>query len=150
MEPAPHRVAHGLQSLAVAALTHWALAWLVVNGEWSVPDGSLLLAAGLMAILHHTLYRKPRTDTWLRFDGEQWSWSAIDDEAPRGSGALQVALRLGPWWLLRARAQRGCGGSEWIWLRPESVRAAAYGSVAPLPGQPSIDGTRLRTLLNWS
>ena len=149
-DPAAHLVARGVQALALAVLTHWALAWAVVQWEVSASAWSLAGVALALGVLFLARRGEPVGGTWLRFDGEQWHWSRLDDDVPHGSGGLQVAARLGPWWLVRARAQRGRGCSRWIWLRPDAVRSSLSPHGAAAPGLQPVDGTRLRTLLNWS
>ena len=153
-EPAARWLERAVASLMAGALSAWVWAWAAqVNIDL---HQRLFMTAlvGLITLLTHEQWaqREGAGDPWLlAFDGQRWAWACLGSAgvARQGQGSLHLALTLGPWCLLRARAASGhaaqegeaaesasaAGQSAWIWLRPQRL---------------GVQGHRLAVLLNWS
>ena len=149
-EPAPRWVQALLMGVVAGHLAWWAGAWLQARADLDLIGPASVGAAVAVAVTAAVVgfAVSSRDDTaaaWvLRFDGEHWAWLRAEvapaatgqggDRRTLGRGTVGVALVVGPWWLLRARA-RQAGQSAWLVVRPARL------------GWP---GQRLRTRLNWT
>jgi hypothetical protein len=103
----------GLPALTAAAVTFWILGWAEASTPWAAVGAICAgTAVGWMA-------RRESPPVVLAWDGDRWT-------ADGGAGALEVAIDLGVWLLLRLRPEAG-GPARWIAVSAGEAGAALHG-----------------------
>jgi hypothetical protein len=153
-EPAARWLERAVALLVAGALSAWVWGWATqANIELSQRlSMAVLLALVTVLTCERWAQREGAGDPWLlAFDGQQWAWACLASSGAvrQGQGTLHLALSMGPWCLLRARATgsreveeheaaesaSSAGQSAWMWVRPQRL---------------GVQGHRLAVLLNWS
>ncbi len=149
LELPPQRVwavaLHMLQLAVLLALVPWAWQWQP-HAQALPQSVGLVATVAVLCLLQHGAGGGAALAWSLRFDGLRWHWLQIAAPVGRldrtasgrppsgGSGGLQIAASLGPWILLRARPDPGCGAGAWLLARPIEL---------------GLKGQRLRAVLAW-
>jgi hypothetical protein len=153
-EPGARWLERSVAVLVAAALSAWAWGWATQADIELTQRLFMAVLVGLITLMGHERWAQQEGagSPWLlAFDGHLWAWASLGSSGAvrQGLGTLHLALTLGPWCLLRARATGSPGAhhdeaaesaspigqSAWIWVRPHRLGA---------------QGHRLAVLLNWS